>query len=287
MIFDRAAASGPSFLPAAVGALLLSPFAAGAAEPVASSPGGPPTAAMEAVGETAGEDDDFTDYLVRRQVILGGGAIFAPEYEGSDKFKLTPVPLISFSFNESIIVDPRGLEFTVFSRDALSFRLSAHYDGGRDEDDSDILEGLGDIDGGVLLGGTMAYQLGQVELYGTLEQTIGEGGLQAVAGAVVTQRRGDFLLSAGASATWANGDYMSTYFGVTPAQSDRSGLAPHDADAGLKRVDAEVFATYLMTRHWALRTQLGLGYLVGDAGDSPIVQDRLQPNAMMILGYRF
>lgn len=281
MIFRSGSSASLSFLPAALASLLPWPFAAGAAEPVAPPTGAPRVAVPE-------EEDGFTDYLVRRQVILGGGVIFAPEYEGSDKFKLTPVPLISFSFNESIIVDPRGLEFTVFSRDNLSFRLSAHYDGGRDEDDSDDLEGMGDIDGGILLGGTMAYQLGMVELYGTLEQTIGEGdGLQAVAGAVVTQRRGAFLLSAGASATWANGEYMNTYFGVTPAQSERSGLARHDAGAGLKRVDAEVFATYLMTEHWALRSQLGLGYLVGDAGDSPIVQDRLQPNAMMILAYRF
>lgn len=285
MPFRRPFRASLSFLPgAAISTYLLSPFAARAAEFFMPPVGDPPIVLVEEPEKEA----EFTDYLARRQVILGGGVILAPEYEGSDKFTAMPVPLLSFNFGESIVVDPMGLEFTVFSRDNLSFRLSAKYEGGRAEDDSDYLEGLGDIDGGALVGGTASYQLGPVELYGTLEKTFGgSDGIQAVAGAVYTYPQGPLLLSAGASATWANSDYMSAYFGITPEQSARSGLERYDAGAGFKRVDAEVFATYLISEHWALRAQAGVGYLVGDAADSPIVRDKLQPNAMLMLAYRF
>lgn len=285
MAFHRTADARLPILPwVTVSTFLLSPFAARAAELVPPPAGDPPIVLVEEPGTV----EEVTDYLARRQVILGGGVILAPEYEGSDKFTAMPVPLVSFNFGESIVVDPMGLEFTVFNRENFSFRLSAKYEMGRAEDDSDDLKGLGDIDGGALVGGTASYQLGPMELYGTLEKTFGgSDGIQAVAGAVVTHQRGPLLLSAGTSATWANSDYMSAYFGITPEQSEQSGLAQHDAGAGVKRVDAEVFATYLMSEHLALRAQMGVGYLVGDAGDSPIVQDELQPNAMLMLAYRF
>lgn len=284
MVFRRTIhACASAFPSAAVGAVLMSPCAASAADLATPDVGGPPIVLVE---ET--EDAGFTGYLKRRQVILGGGVMVAPEYEGSDKFTAMPVPLLSFNFGESIVVNPMGLEFTVFSRNNLSFRLNAQYDWGRDEDDSRYLKGLGDIDGGVLLGGTVGYDIGPVELYGTLERTFGGAdGLQAIAGAVVTYPRGPLLLSAGASATWSDSDYMSAYFGITDRQSERSGLARHDAGSGFKRVDAEVFATYLISENWALRAQAGVGYLVGDAADSPIVQDKMQPSAMLMLGYRF
>lgn len=264
--------------------LLLSPFVSRAAE-LAPPPSGDTTIAP--VEEPKG-DNEVVEFLERRQVILGGGAILQPEYEGSDKFSVMPVPLLSFSFNESINVDPMGLEFTVFRRDNLSFRLAVQHEGGRDEDDSDDLEGMGNIDSAFKLGGTVNYNIGAWEVYGTVEKLFGgSDGVQMIAGAVYTYEAFPFLLSAGGSATWSNSDYMSTFFGVDAGQAERSGYATYDASAGIKRVDAEVLLTYLMTEHWVLRAQAGLGYLVGDAADSPIVQRKLQPNAMLMLGYRF
>lgn len=248
------------------------------------------TAAENSGGGAAveSEEPDFTDYLARRQLTLGGGAILAPRYEGSDEFRTRPVPFVSLSFGESIVVDPTGLQFTVFRDENLSFRLRAGYAPGRKEKDSDDLDGLGDIDAGAVIGGTASYQLGRVELYGTLEKTIGGAeGLQATLGSAVTHREGRFLFSAGGSATWADGTYMDAFFGVTPAQSARSGLSAYDPEAGLKRVDAEAFVTYLPSDHWIARAKVGVGYLLGDAADSPVVREEFQPSMLLMLGYRF
>jgi len=45
-----------------------------------------------------------------------------------------------------------------------------------------------------------------------------------------------WVLSIGASATYADDDYMQTYFGVSTGDSRRSGLDRYDADAGIKDI---------------------------------------------------
>jgi outer membrane scaffolding protein for murein synthesis (MipA/OmpV family) len=224
----------------------------------------------------------------RWDVILGAGPMIAPIYEGSDEFRVTAIPLISATFGEQLVVDPRGVSVTVFSDEAFGIRLRAGYDRGRDEDDSDRLTGLGDIDPGVALGATFAYDLGQVELRTSIGRIFGgnEGTIGDV-GAEVSGNYGPVRLTAGASAIWADTSYMDTNFGITPAQSARSGLAAYSVDGGFRRVQADASAAYMLTANWAVRGRVVLGALIGDAADSPVVEDVFQPSAMLMLGYRF
>ena len=80
---------------------------------------------------------------------------------------------------------------------------------------------------------------------------------------------------------------MESYFGVTAAQSARSGLKQYEAGAGLKRFDIEASVTYMASEHWMIQGQAGVGFLTGDAKDSPIVQEEVQPSAMLLVGYKF
>ncbi|TIM34603.1 MAG: MipA/OmpV family protein [Mesorhizobium sp.] len=95
------------------------------------------------------------------------------------------------------------------------------------------------------------------------------------------------MVGARASAVFADENHMQAYFGVTPEQSARSGLARYDAGAGLKRADFSVSATYLLNQNWMVRGEAGVGVLVGDAADSPIVAEKIQPSGMLLVGYRF
>jgi outer membrane scaffolding protein for murein synthesis (MipA/OmpV family) len=80
---------------------------------------------------------------------------------------------------------------------------------------------------------------------------------------------------------------MESYFGITSAQSVRSGLAEYDAQAGIKRVDVKASVTYMMTENWLVTGAAGAGFLMGDAKDSPIVRNDVQPFGMIGLTYRF
>ncbi|MBY5325632.1 MipA/OmpV family protein [Rhizobium leguminosarum] len=221
-------------------------------------------------------------------VVVGAGAIYAPKFEGSDEFEVRPIPVISARIGDRIGIDPTGLTVDVLQSNGFTLSVKGGYEMGRSEDDSDHLRGLGDVDAGAVIGGKLSYQVGPAELYASIDKTIaGSDGLVGKFGANVSQRYDRFILSAGASATLADENHMESYFGVTSEQSARSGLRQYDAGAGLKRFDVEASVTYMATENWLIRGQAGVGFLTGDAADSPIVQDDVQPSAMMMVGYKF
>ncbi len=250
-----------------------------------SDPAGPPTGDIDE-RRYGGIRQKLSDW----DLMLAGGVMYQPKYEGSDELELVPIPMISLNFGDRVTVDPGGVSVDVLEFKGVKFALQGGYDlgGGRDEEDSAHLKGLGDIDAGGIVGGTLTYELGRVELVASLDKTFGgSDGLQGTVGANVSHFYNGFLLSAGASATFADDNYMQTYFGVTAAQSVSSGLPQYEASAGLKRLDIEASVTYMATENWLIRGQAGVGFLSGDAKDSPIVQDDLQPSGMLFVGYKF
>lgn len=230
-----------------------------------------------------------SERLADWEVVIGGGAMVEPEYEGSDKFKVSPVPYVSATFNDWLKVDPSGVEATVYSTDHLQFSGLLGYNGGRDEDDSDVLRGMGDVDAGASVGGRASFAFGPASLFVQGEKTIGgDEGFVGVAGVEVEHAVSKgLILSAGASATFADENHMQSYFGVDAQQAARSGHDRYDPGAGIKRVDFTVAATSAINENWFVRGEAGVGVLVGDAKDSPLVKDEIQPSGLLMLGYRF
>jgi len=222
-------------------------------------------------------------------VVLGGGAIIAPKYEGSDEFEIMPVPFVSATFRDTVTIDPTGANIALYEQGPFAFSARLGYEMGRKEDDSDHLRGLGDVDMGATVGAKAAVKFGPAEIFAQLDKTVGGSeGLLGTVGIEVSQPLSQsFMVGAGASVVFADENYMQAYFGVTPEQSARSGLARYDAGAGLKRADFSVSATYMLNQNWMVRGQAGVGILVGDAADSPIVVDKVQPSGMLLVGYRF
>jgi MipA family protein len=222
-------------------------------------------------------------------VVLGGGAIIVPKYEGSDEFKIMPVPFVTATFRDVVTIDPTGADIALYKQDRFEFSARLGYEMGRDEDDADRLRGLGDIGMGATVGGKAAVNLGPAEIFAQVDKTIGgSDGLVGEVGIEVSQPLSQSLMiGARASAVFADENHMQAYFGVTPQQSARSGLARYDAGAGLKRADFSVSATYLLNQNWMVRGEAGIGVLVGDAADSPIVVEKIQPSGMLLVGYRF
>jgi MipA family protein len=80
---------------------------------------------------------------------------------------------------------------------------------------------------------------------------------------------------------------MQNYFGVTAAQSVSSGHTAYRAGAGFKSVDLEQSAAYMLSENVMLQAEIGIGGLVGDAADSPIVLDTTQRSAGIFVAYSF
>lgn len=222
-------------------------------------------------------------------LIVGAGGIYEPSYEGSDEFELDPVPLVLFTYGEWLEIDPTGVTLTPIKYDRFSLSGQIGYESGRDEDDHERLRGLGDIDFAATVGAKAMYELGPVDVYAAIDQTIeGSESLIGTVGigytAPVSER---LILGANAEAVVADDNHMEAYFGVNAAQSAASGLPEYEAGAGLKRVNFSASATYALTEDWLVRGEAELGVLTGDATDSPIVADELQPSVSLFVGYRF
>jgi outer membrane scaffolding protein for murein synthesis (MipA/OmpV family) len=231
---------------------------------------------------------DFRDRLADWKVTIGAGAIYMPEYEGSDKFDVNPFPIFSAEFGERVSVDITGVTVDLYEANGFRIGVKGGYEMGRKEDDSDYLRGLGDIDAGGVIGGIVSYEVGPFQAYAKLDKTIGgSDGLTGTVGAKASYKYERFIFSADVSGTWADDKHMESYFGITSAQSASSGLAQYDAGAGVKRVDVKASITYMMTENWLVSGAAGAGFLMGDAKDSPIVKDDVQPFAMLGVAYRF
>lgn len=254
----------------------------------------------------------FPDYSQPSQAKIGFGIGPFPEYEGSDDYVATAMPLIdireqgayfikgaSINTNDSLL--SAGLTLLHFSYSENSTRrmqivmgpLVRAY-GGRDENDSDVLNGLGDIDRSVGIGGFIEFTAGDwLANLSVSPQDVGndnDGTLATFDIAYTTSIKDDLKLSTGLSTSWANDDYMQGYFGVTDAQATQSGLSRFDSESGFKDVGLHMKASYSVSPSWSLEGQLGYWQLLNDAADSPIVKDEGsadQVRGLVGLSYKF
>jgi hypothetical protein len=158
---------------------------------------------------------------------------------------------------------------------------------GRDDVEDALVDRLPDVDPAVELGAFLSLGT-PVTIFGVEDPTLlsgrvalaqdvadGHGGLVGEISAgftrPVTER---FRLAGGVSATWSSEDYMEAYFGVTPAGSAASGLPVFSPGAALSFVGVNLAGTYSITESWSVSLIGGVGTLLGDAADSPVVADR-------------
>lgn len=106
-------------------------------------------------------------------VIVGVGALYALKFEGSDDFDVSPIPVISAQIGDRVSIDTTGLTIDLLETNGFTLALKGGYELGRDEDDSDHLRGLGDVDAGGVIGARLSYALGAMEFYASIGRTIG------------------------------------------------------------------------------------------------------------------
>jgi len=239
-------------------------------------------------------------------VTLGAAAIIKPKYEGSNEHEVIPIPIIIPKFTENPNDDSavtevrkrvkfRGLDdirIRVLGGERLQMGAVTGYITKRDQDDGDLLRGLGDIDGGLVLGAYSAFTLGAFTLDAAIMEKVtgDDAGPEYRFGIETSHQVTDRVrLGVRVGTTFASDDYMQTYFGVTPAQSGRSraGLPAYTPDGGVKDVFVAVGSTVDLNDRWLLKAGARYGRLLGDAADSPVIETKDQVSGTIGLGYRF
>ena len=221
--------------------------------------------------DTRPANDDESDWDFRVGALVG----FKPEYEGSDDYESVLAPNWRVAWRRTIVLQGKNLRVQ-YTGDNYRVGALVGKESGRDEDDNDNLEGLGDVDSGWSAGLFGRYDIDEhirLQAEGRQEFAGGHSGLVVDAGAEVTLPFDSPLLRAYAGVTYASSDYMEEFFSISSKQSANSGKPTYDADAGIKNVTLALSAGYDITDNWVIGAIIRYDRLVGDAEDSPIVDD--------------
>ncbi len=215
---------------------------------------------------------------------LGGQA--ASPYFGSDDIELSPDVGFRFDF----VRFPNGLQYA--SGQSVGFgrgwglRGSARYIPARESADYAELTGLNDLDWAWEFGLGAGYEAEDYRFYGVARYGIlGHHAFVGELGADYIMRPAEgWTLTVGPRLTLGSDRYTDTYFGVSAAESVASGLAAYDPDGGLVEAGLEVSARYDFNDRWGMEGILTYNKFLGDAGDSPIVQQGSDDNIKFEIG---
>jgi len=231
-------------------------------------------------------------------VSLGGGAALRPTYLGSNRYELAPVLFADVTYRDMISLGAGGLS-AYWHNDDLKIGVGLTDNGGRKDyrtnglfqTGDDRLKGLGDINSALGIRGFATYKVGFIVLDGAvtkLTNHFDNHGVFANVGVSAPQKLSDrLILTPHVVTTWANRNYMETFFGVTAAQAADSAFLEFNAGSSFMNVAAGVAAAYLVNSHWFVRASADVTKLTGDAGDSPITFSSTNGTVSIVTGYRF
>ena len=127
------------------------------------------------------------------------------------------------------------------------------------------------LQSGFAYGAARDHQGQQLEFGATTGFPLGEGG----------------LVGLGVAATYANGDFRNSYFGVSPQESVRAQMPVRVLGAGWQDRSLTLSFEQKFGAHWRLDGQVLQSWLLGAAADSPVTEHRVLHAATLSLWYQF
>lgn len=231
---------------------------------------------------------------------IGLGVATLPTYEGSPNRRTLAGPDLTLSYRSrdagSVEFGQRGLVWNAVEAVRFRFSLVAQFDPGRKDSDPSTLSptpgdkrlaGMGKVQSSTEAGVGVGY--GPVML--VARQSLSERGAKGTQADLTVEMPwslSDRLgLRFALGATWADRDYMQTYFGVTAAQAQSTSFSVYTPKSGCRKVEASVGAEYAMASSWSLQAHIGFSQLGDAAAASPIVGRRNGASAAVGVAYAF
>ena len=210
---------------------------------------------------------------------IGGGIGVKPDYEGSSDYEFVPLPAGSARFGNGMYIQLLGLNLRANVIPSNMWRLGPVYNYRQERSDVDNskVDDMKNISDANELGIFGGFEWNNWFVFLDI---LGDTG-NAYNGWYATLKGGynyviskAWMLSMGAHTTYADDDYMQTYFGVSAADSARSGLKRYNADSGMKDVGIDLGLNWNFASSWDLRGIASISQLIGDADDSsPVVNE--------------
>jgi len=238
-------------------------------------------------------------------VRIGLGPGIYSEYEGSSRYNVQPVPVVSLRYKNFIEIDNNEIKLTALSKafqggtnlgggSSLRFGPLVSINFGRDEGDSIDLLGMGDVGTSFELGAFVSYTIDnktRFRVRARQDVVGGHNGFTVQLDATRTFiKDGRFALSGFVSSMFASVNYMKTFFGVNAAQAARSGMPFYHPGSSFKDVTGGINGSYAFNAQWSVVANASYERLLGGAANSPLVAIRGSENqfaASTFLVYTF
>ena len=209
---------------------------------------------------------------------VGLGFGFAPDYEGSDDSQGIPMLMLKGKYDSgrSFTLMGTNLRVNLVPSSQYSFGPVVNYRQGRDDVENDQVYAMKDIDDALELGlygmiDVNNFMLGAEFLADVSDEH--DGMLGKVSVGYRWKAASSLTIIPMVYSTYADGDYMDTYFGINAGNRGTSTLPNYEADSGFKDVGITLSADYAFSEQWGLSGLLAYSALLNDAKDSPIVDD--------------
>ena len=219
--------------------------------------------------------------------IVGVGVGMLPDYEGSDDYSFGVAPFFRYQFSgrqQYVALVGTELRANILNHKWLRLGPSFNYRFGRSNVEDDKVDKMEDIDGAFEMGGFIGVEFVNkknprkrfVSNLDVLQDvTSNQNGLTATLSARVWYPLSMmFDVTLGGAVCYANSNYMDTFFGVSGHDARRSGLHTYRAGAGIKDFRINPGIVMHLSPHWHVAAGVQYRRLVGDAEDSPVVDDR-------------
>ena len=217
---------------------------------------------------------------------FGVGVIANPEFQGGDSYQVRPIPYVDIRYRDEnggkyFANVPQGVGGYVYRSGAGSRRRTAVAlsiaPGFATRDDG--IAGLEEIGpatetrltftrayGAWTAGAVFAADLGTGHEGAYLDLTLQRSGR-------IGQRG---FWSLGPALRIVDSDYAEAQYGIRPADAPVAGLPEHDAGKGAEQISIGGVLSVPVHEKWRLTTVARVGGILGDRGDSPIVESRTQ-----------
>jgi len=217
-------------------------------------------------------------------IVLGLGVGALPQYEGSKDYR--PIPVLHASYRDGwfyAVFDTTTLKVNLLPVEGFDAGPLARYRLGRGSVENDAVDDLSNFDDAIEIGGFLRYTVTNAadrryrfgaEFDVATDVNSGHDGAIATLSAYYGHPWGRFAqLIIGVFSSYADDDYMDTYFGIDAADSARSGLDQYSADAGIKDIGLTARLVHDFAPNWGGELRIRVSRLLGDAKDSPVVAD--------------
>ena len=219
---------------------------------------------------------------------VGLGVGYVPDYEGSEDYEGAPALFGKYNWASGRSIElggaPGAGSAARLSANLVSESMSSNWRAGpllqyrmeRDDVDNSKVDRMEDIDGTAELGAFVGFKMDRFSAELSVAADVGDeydGYLVYLKGGYALPVNDSLKLKFGAHLTYADSNYMDTYFGVSSRDAARSGLSRFNADGDLKDWGLNMSANYAINSSWGLLGVVGYSQLLNDAEDSPLVND--------------